>query len=374
MLFNGRFLTRPATGVDRFALELMTAYAGPPAAGSPGAAAPATGRAAPAGLAPARVAVPPGRLRVLPPALRERVFRVGSRGGQWWEQTALREAASDDVLVNLCNTGPLWRRRQLVVIHDAATFANPGNFSRAFRTWYRFLLGSLVQHSEAILTVSAFSAGELIRFLGRPAREIEVIPESGEHILREPADGSLGEQLGLGGGRPFVLAVGSQSPNKNFGAVAKAMALLGRDDVPLVAVGGANKRVFAGGEPAADERGVIRTGYVTDAQLRWFYEQALCFVFPSFYEGFGLPPLEAMCCGCPVIVSDASSLPEVCGSAALYCDPADPATLAAQLARLLDSAALRAEMAAAGRAHASRYTWAAVGERFGEIVARRFPM
>jgi len=355
VLFNGRFLTRPPTGVDRFALELMDAYA--TASG---------GRH--------RVAVPPGAgLREPPPAYRDGVVQVGDRGGQWWEQTALQRFARDDVLVNLCNTGPLLRRRQLVVIHDAATLANPANFSRTFRTWYRVLLGSLMKHSEVIATVSKFSASELVRLLGRPKGEIEVLPESGEHILRAPADGSLGEQLGLAG-RPFVLAVGSQSPNKNFAAVSKAMALLGRADVPLVAVGGGNKRVFAAGAPVASDDRVIRTGYVSDAQLRWFYEQAQCFVFPSFYEGFGLPPLEAMCCGCPVIVADSSSLPEVCGDAALYIDPADPATIARQLGRLLDSPALRAELVEAGRARAASYTWAAVGGQFNEIVSRRFAM
>jgi glycosyltransferase involved in cell wall biosynthesis len=116
---------------------------------------------------------------------------------------------------------------------------------------------------------------------------------------------------------------------------------------------------------------VLSAGYVSDAELRALYENAACFVFPSFYEGFGLPPLEAMCCGCPVVVSRRASLPEVCGDAALYIEPDDPATLAAALARVLDSRELRSELAAAGRARAARWTWAAAGRQFREITEAR---
>lgn len=350
MLINGRFLTRPATGVDRFAIELLRAL---------------ERRGA---LAGARMALPEGAALRTPAPAGAVLQRLGRRSGHAWEQVDLARFARGERLVNLCNTAPLAVRRQLVVLHDAAVMANPANYSRAFRAWYRLMMGTLLRRADTVATVSRFSADELRRHFGVPARAIEVLPEGGEHILREPADTTVLDRLSLDG-RRFVLAVGSQSRNKNFAAVLQAMELLDDPDVLLVAVGGGDARIYAGAELSHPR--LRRTGYVSDAQLRALYETAACFVFPSFYEGFGLPPLEAMNCGCPVIVSSRASLPEVCGEAALYCDPDDPATLAAQLRRLLGSNALRDELAQAGHLRATQLTWDAAATEFLALEACR---
>jgi glycosyltransferase involved in cell wall biosynthesis len=351
VLINGRFLTRPATGVDRFALELLRALS----LQQPGRAM----RALVPEAAPLVAQVPQGL----------KVEHAGSGMGQQWEQLALPRLARDEPLINLCNTAPLVRERQLVVVHDAATLANPHNFSFAFRTWYRLMLSVLTRRSRVLASVSKFSADELTRFFGKRARGVEVVGEGGEHILREPADTSVIDRLGLAG-RRFVLAVGSQSPNKNFAAVVKALHLLDDPDLLLVAAGGGNSRVFAGA--AVSDARLLSTGYVSDAQLRALYEHASCFAFPSFYEGFGLPPLEAMYCGCPVVVSNRASMPEVCGQAAWYCDPADPATLAAQLRRVLGSASARDELRAAGRERAAVFSWDKAAQQFSEIMRVNF--
>jgi glycosyltransferase involved in cell wall biosynthesis len=148
------------------------------------------------------------------------------------------------------------------------------------------------------------------------------------------------------------------------------MKLLDDPNLLLVAAGGGNNRVFAAA--AVSDPRLVSTGYVTDGQLRALYEHAACFVFPSFYEGFGLPPLEAMCCGCPVVASERASMPEVCGEAALYCDPADPASLAKQLRRVLDSTALQAELRAAGHARAASFSWDRAARQFGELLEANF--
>ena len=109
-------------------------------------------------------------------------------------------------------------------------------------------------------------------------------------------------------------------------------------------------------------------GYVTDGELRALYENAACFAFPSRYEGFGLPPLEAMACGCPVVVTRGGALAEVCGSAALYCDPDDPGTLVECIDRILDDSHLRAQMAADGRARAGEFTWSRAGSALLNLV------
>jgi glycosyltransferase involved in cell wall biosynthesis len=352
-LYNGRFLGRAPSGVDRFAIELLAALAKL----DPGAA-------------PPQMAVPRDTNIELPAQLANaRLMATGSRHGQMWEQFDLPRAARELPLVSLCNTAPAWRENQLVVIHDAATAANPANFSLAFRSWYRVLIGSLMRRARVVATVSKFSADELTRYFGRRPKGIEVVYESGEQILRSAADNAVIERLGLAG-RRFVLAVGNRSPNKNFSGVLQALALLDDKDLLLVAAGGANSRVFAGAE-LSDPR-LVQAGFVSDGELRALYEHAQCFAFPSLYEGFGLPPLEAMCCGCPVIVSNASSLPEVCADAALYCDPTDPTTLAAQLRRVLDSPALRAELREAGLRRAAQFSWSQAAGTFDGIMAAKF--
>ncbi|MCW5632892.1 MAG: glycosyltransferase family 4 protein [Rubrivivax sp.] len=352
-VLNGRFLTRQATGVDRFAFELMRAVH------------------VTNGVAP--LAMTPPNAGAVPVGWPWPAERVGHRQGHAWEQLDLPRAAGARALVNLCNTAPALREQQLVVIHDAASAANPTNYTFTFRTWYRVLLGALMRGSRVVATVSKFSADELQRHFGpRPAGRaaIEVIGEGGEHILRTPADADIVPRLGLAG-RRYVLAVGSRSPNKNFEGVLKALQRLPDPELLLVATGGQAHAIFGKTGSLADPR-VVSTGYVSDAELRALYEHAECFVFPSFYEGFGLPPLEAMCCGCPVVVSRRASLPEVCGDAALYCDPDDPATLAAALSRVLASRTLRDELAAAGRARAASWTWAAAARQFAELVRTHF--
>ena len=348
---NGRFLARQSTGVDRFAAELVSAWSS--RHGDTRAA---------------RIVAPPGA--TLPAALGNLTLQPRGRlDGHLWEQLELPRYWPDEVLINLCNTGPLFRKRQLVVLHDAAVMTNPAAYSVAFRTWYRALFSGLMRHAAVVASVSEFSAAELMRHVGVRAAGIEVIYESGEHVLRSPSDSSVLERLGLRGEK-YVLAVGSRTVNKNFAGVVKAATLLTDLGVKLVAAGGTNSRVFSGVDLRGDN--IVLAGYVTDGELRALYENAQCFVFPSFYEGFGLPPLEAMHCGCPVIVSRRASLPEVCADAAVYCDPADPVDIANCMRRVLTSAGLRSELRAAGLERAGHFTWSKAADRLEHLIATHF--
>ena len=161
--------------------------------------------------------------------------------------------------------------------------------------------------------------------------------------------------------QPFVLAVSSVNPNKNFSAVVRALELMGNEAPECVLVGPLNNKVFENAK--LDMNKVTYLGYVSDQTLRYLYQHALCLVFPSHYEGFGLPPVEAMRMGCPVVVSRSSSLPEVCGDAALYCDPTQPQTLADAIASLIHSPALAAILRERGRRHTQQYTWRAAAGR-----------
>jgi glycosyltransferase involved in cell wall biosynthesis len=348
VVINGRFMTRRLTGVDRFAAELLRAWL------------PRYGK-----FRNARAFVPTGSGARRKTDIDVRIEQVGILSGHAWEQAELSAHCGDDVLLSLCNTGPIWRRRQLVVLHDASVVADPATYGFMFRNWNRWLFAGLMRRAGLVSSVSKFSAQELTKHIGR-ARSIEVIYGAGEHVLKVPADCSVLERLNLIG-RRYVLAVGSLKPNKNLVGIARAAALLDAPDVSFVAAGGADPRVFANAH--LPEHRIVMAGYVTEGELRALYENAVCFVFPSLYEGFGLPALEAMTCGCPVIASDRTSLPEVCADGAIYCNPDDPADIAAKLRDVLNSRSLRQELRAAGLARASAFSWTRSAAQLEEILS-----
>jgi glycosyltransferase involved in cell wall biosynthesis len=323
MIFiNGRFLDQALTGVQRFAREITACM---PAA------------------------------TVLRPQ--------GRRRGQAWEQIDLAPAARAGLLLNLGNTAPLWRRgRQAVVIHDAGVFDTPESYSRPFRLWYRALHHGLARNGTRLLTVSEFSRGRLAHHLGVDPTRIGVVAEGGEHILREPAAPDVLTRNGLEPHR-YALAVGTSAAHKNLAALQGAAALLERHGMALALAGARDASVFQStGSTAARA-----LGRVTDAELRALYENALCLVFPSRYEGFGLPPLEAMWCGCPVIAGRAGAVPEVCGDAALWFEPGDPDGIARALEHIIAGAG--PALAKAGRARAQLYSWPAAAARLLELAA-----
>jgi glycosyltransferase involved in cell wall biosynthesis len=138
--------------------------------------------------------------------------------------------------------------------------------------------------------------------------------------------------------------------------VITAVKLLGYSDIKVVVAGGTNPKVFKPSQ-THEVGNIINVGYVDDSELRALYEHALCLVYPSYYEGFGLPPLEAQACGCPVIVSSAASLPEVCQGAALFCNPYDPADIAYNISQLINEPGLREELQRLGLEQAERLSW-----------------
>lgn len=343
VFINGRFLGQPFSGVQRFSLSLVRAL---------GALVEAD--AAARGGRTFTLLVPPGTPETEPiPGIGTRT--VGRLGGQAWEQVELPLHARGGVLLSLGNTAPLAKREQIVTIHDVATFAVPEGFSAAFGRWYRFLIPRLGKIARRVVTVSHFSAGELARLAGVPAEKIRVVYNAPEHILAVEPDDAVLTRAGLAG-RPYVLAVGNRAPYKNFQAVLDAQALLGETPYAFVHVGQSNARIFGEVEDDA-ARSAVALGRVSDAELRALYAGAGCFVFPSLYEGFGMPPLEAMACGCPVVAARAASMPEVCGDATLYFDPRDARELATRIAEVMGDAALREELARRGRERVKAFAW-----------------
>jgi len=342
---NGRFLGRRITGVDRFANEVVRSIDQLVAAGDP-----ATAGLSFELLVPASVPIDPAQFPHL------RVTTVPGGSGQRWEQLSLPRAARGRLLLNLCNVGPLGYPNQVTVLHDAAPVRVPQAYTRAFRTWYRLMVPWIGRIARRVLTVSEFSRGELTQAYHIPADKIGVLPMSGDHMLRLSETTDVRQKFQLSD-RPYVLAVGSASHHKNFRLVLEAIRLLKGADYDVVSVG-ATLPVFQAAERAMPDF-VRRVGYVDDDDLKGLFRHAACFVFPSLYEGYGLPPVEAMTLGCPVLAASLPSVREACGDAALYFRPTSAAELGEVLGRVMGDSALRASLRARGYAHTERNSWRA---------------
>jgi glycosyltransferase involved in cell wall biosynthesis len=212
-----------------------------------------------------------------------------------------------------------------------------------------------------VITVSDFSADEIEECYHIDCRKIDVIGNSGEHVLRIAPDESILDRLSIRG-KCFVLAVATNAKHKNISILSDAAKNLRCDDVPMVLVGSANNKIFD--EFRAEcATGIVEAGFVSDGELRALYERATCFVFPSIYEGFGIPPLEAMQLGCPVVSSNSAAMPEILGDAALYVAPTDADGFYREIKSLIDNPSLRNVLRERGYARARKYSWAASAER-----------
>jgi glycosyltransferase involved in cell wall biosynthesis len=293
-------------------------------------------------------------------ALGWEVVRLGGFKGHVWEQLNLAFFKPRDWVLSLCNTGPMLRRKHAVFFHDAQVYAIPTNFDWKFRWWYHLLINTAGRMNRVLFTNSAFSKTELSLHTKIAQDKFAINHLGCDHMLRLKPEKPTDMMAKLAN-QPYVLAVSSASPNKNFDSVLKALALMGPNAPHCVIVGQQYSKVFKGGK-LNNER-VIEMGYVSDDMLAGLYKHAMCLIYPSFYEGFGLPPLEAMLLGCPVIASNRSSLPEVCGDAALYCDPSDPQTIASAISKLIEQPELVQQLRIKSKEHAANFTWKKSAER-----------
>lgn len=313
IVINGRFLSRPITGVERYAREITNLFT--------------------------------GKYRV-------ETTRWNGIAGHAWEQFILPgRLTRDSILWSPANTGPLRVRNQALTIQDLSTLEHPEWFRASFAMWYRFFLPILARRVRAVFTPSEHVRQKVLRRFGNA--NVLAIPSGVNTAFFHPTATQSIHRLP----DRYILFVGSLEPRKNLPALINAWDQIKHEfpDVGLVIAGTAG-HVFRPVKLPQGDPNLYFTGYL-GAELPGLYANAELFVLPSMDEGFGLPALEAMACGTPVIVSNGGALPEVVGDAGLIFDLEQPDTLIQVMRTCLRDKDLRASLIEKGLARAGQFTW-----------------
>ncbi len=301
IVINGKFYGQKKTGVQRYAGEILSFLDGLFREGE------------------AELLVPADAAENVPAFRNINVVVRGKKTGTLWEQTTFSRYVKKRkaVSLDLCNSAPLFAPK-IVCIHDVKVCVHPEFFSLKFRLWYRFLMKNITKKAKAILTVSEFSKREIEKYYPKARGKITVAPNAWQHFGKGASDPKALQKYGLEQGNYFF-AMSSLEPNKNLKWIV-GNARQNPSETFAVA-GGINKKVFSDVEEELPEN-VKLLGYVSDEEAKSLMADCKAFLFVTFYEGFGLPPLEALAAGAPcIIVSDSEVMHEVFGNDAVYVSP-----------------------------------------------------
>ncbi|MDH7485405.1 MAG: glycosyltransferase family 1 protein [Anaerolineae bacterium] len=275
---------------------------------------------------------------------------------------------------------PLRRARGLITVHDLAFLRVPECADPGLRAYLSQAVPRSLARAHRILADSQNTKRDLMELLDVPAERIRVVPAGVDPCFRPVDDEAELERVRSRYSlrEPFVLSLGMLEPRKNFTRLIEAHALLRRrlPSAPGLVIAGGKGWLYEGIFAAAEKSGGGRVrflGFVPDEALPALYTLAELFVYPSLYEGFGLPPLEAMACGTPVVCSDRPSLPETAGDAALMVDAEDVEGLAVAMRRVLEDEALRARLVEKGFAQARRFTWEKAAQKLLAVYQEAKP-
>lgn len=346
---NAKFLTRPITGLERYAIELSLAiqnYQNNLTFLSP----------------KTNIAKSNYDLKKL------NLIQIGVWKNYFWEEIDLPlflRRNKNPLLVNLTNTAPLVYSNQITVIHDVAFLHNPDWYSKKAAYFFKWIVGRSVSASKHIITVSDFSKREIQKYLHVPEEKISVIPEGISTTILSLSKNEYPNKWGN-----YILAVSTLEPRKNLVNLIKAFLNTGLNDFKLLIAGASNRTVFNDPELIRyrnNER-IVFLGYTGDENLAALYKNARLFAYISYYEGFGIPPLEALISGTPVLASNLSSIPEVLGTYAAYCDPFNVEDISEKLSELT----LKGERIKDGIISevAEKYNWERSAQMFLQTITK----
>lgn len=346
IIVNARFLTQTLTGVQRYAIEISLQLKK---------------------LAGDEVCfVAPRNIIHQSIAEQLEVEKVGTHTGHLWDQLDLPmflKKKGFPLLLCLCNTAPICYRNKIVVIHDVAYKVYPQTYSKSFLWFYRFMIPKIIHTSRHLITVSEFSKQELIKYYRIKEDKLTVVYNAVSGLFCKKDDS---EQTLV----PYLLAVSSLNYRKNFLAVLKAFQIFESNDQNtfLYIIGDLKNKNFNGLNIESYKRNkrIKFLGRVSDAELVKYYRNAIGFVYPSLYEGFGIPPLEAQNCACPVLCADIPPLREVFGDSAIYCNPFSVEDIAKKM-HMLASGEKNA-LIERGNHNIMRYSWEKSAIKMLEVV------
>lgn len=334
---NGRYLTQKATGVHRYAFEICN-------------------KLHEMGV-DFHVAVP----KEIHPDYKFsfKVVKCGSFNTHLWEQISLPrylKHIGSPLLISFTGCGPLNYSNQIMTIHDVSHERYPEWFSKNYYRFYHYMMPRIGKKAHAVLTVSEFSKKEIVDTLGINAEKIHVV-HSNVPFHNKPSKEEVLSFTRNPEAEKYILAVSSMDPRKNFIRLVEAFDKIKDKSVKLYIIGMSFKAFNTPDLQKLIGENVHLPGYISDEKLQTMYQNALLSVYPSLYEGFGLPPLESMTYGCPVINSDIPALREVSQDAALYVDPCNVDDITQKIEQLLVDEPLRKELQEKGLLQIKKYSW-----------------
>lgn len=283
-----------------------------------------------------------------------------SRGmkGHLWEQLILPGKVKNDLLWSPSNSGPVYGGRQVVTVHDVVSFDHPEWLNKNYVRWYNVMLPQVIKKATHIITISKFTRQRLIELFKTPENKISLIYNGTDKIDTIVNNDGFDIKIPF---KRYVLSLGSLEPRKNIPLLLRAWEKMLREipeDIGLVVVGGnGNKKVFRDAGIKEVPARVHFTGHIPNAQLKKLLSGAMVFVYISIYEGFGLPPAEAMAAGIPVISSNTTAMPEVIEEAGVLIDPYSETDCCTALKKLILNEPLRMDLSARSLNQAQKFSW-----------------
>lgn len=295
---------------------------------------------------------------------------VGTHTGHLWEQYDLPVfliKRGSPLLLNLSNTAPILYFNKVTSVHDITFVRYPRTFSRLFVILYRVIIPLVIKSSKHIFTVSEFSASEISNFYHVRKNKISVVYNAVSEEFKASENKARQNQK-------YFMAVSSIKENKNFIFILEAFKRFSSTnrDVDLYVIGDMKSKSFntIDFSEYMENKQIKLLGRVSDEELIKYYNDAFAFIFPSLYEGFGIPPLEAQACGCPSICANSSCLPEVFRDSVLYCDPNDVSSLVKVMNEIVNDVSLRELLINKGYDNVKRYSWESSAAQMSEVLKK----